>query len=278
MRIAVVGYGKMGRMIEAAAAERGHRTVLRIDPFAKDADFASLEAAAAAAKAAPGGVGSASALPESPDVAVEFTGPATAFGNLSALLALGVPAVVGSTGWHGRLAEAESLAADSGGSFLWSSNFSIGVNLLYRVAAYAASLFDGFGEYDVGGWEAHHNQKADSPSGTAVALVKKVLAAMDRKSVAVYDKLDRPPRPEELHFASLRVGAVPGTHTLVFDSSADSLEIVHTARSRDGFARGAIRAAEWLVGCPGAGAEAGAAKRGVHTMDEVLAELLPGTP
>jgi 4-hydroxy-tetrahydrodipicolinate reductase len=181
---------------------------------------------------------------------------------------------VGTTGWLDQLDDIAREVRGASSSLLWSSNFSLGVNLFYRIAAYAAALADPFAEYDVGGWEAHHNKKADSPSGTARTLVEKVLAAMTRKSAPVYDALDRPPRPEELHYASLRVGSVPGTHTLVFDSSADSIEITHTARSREGFARGAVRAAEWLVDCPGPGKAAGRPRSGVFTMDDVLAELL----
>ncbi len=259
MNIALVGYGRMGKMIEAAARERGHRIVARVDPMAPEgtafADVAGADLSAA-------------------DVAVEFTRPDTAAANIRGLAQKRLPTVVGTTGWLDQLDDITREIQSASSSLLWSANFSLGVNLFYRVAAYAAALADPFAEYDVGGWEAHHNKKADSPSGTARTLVEKVLAGMTRKSVAVYDTLDRPPRPEELHYPSLRVGAVPGTHTLIFDSSADSIEITHTARSREGFARGAVRAAEWLVRCPGPGQAAGGPRSGVFTMDDVLAELL----
>jgi len=259
MKIALVGYGRMGKMIETAALERGHRIVALVDPMAPEgtafADVAGADLSAA-------------------DVAVEFTRPDTAAANIRALAQKHLPTVVGTTGWLDQLEDIAREVRGASSSLLWSSNFSLGVNLFYRIAAYAAALADPFAEYDVGGWEAHHNKKADSPSGTARTLVEKVLAAMTRKSTPVYDALDRPLRPEELHYASLRVGTVPGTHTLIFDSSADSIEITHTARSREGFARGAVRAAEWLVNCPGPGQAAGRPRSGVFTMDDVLAELL----
>ena len=249
MRIALIGYGKMGRMIEAAAVGRGHSIVARIDPFAKDADSPDIASCAALSGA---------------EVAVEFTKPDTALANIEALAARGLPVVVGTTGWHASLDRAKSAVEKASTALLWSSNYSLGVNLFYRIAECAARLMDPFSEYDVGGWEAHHNKKADSPSGTAKALVERVLAEMTRKTVPVYETLEhRPPAPQELHFPSLRVGSVPGTHTLFFDSAADSIELTHTARSREGFALGAVRAAEWLAG-----------KRGVFTMDDVLADML----
>jgi 4-hydroxy-tetrahydrodipicolinate reductase len=199
------------------------------------------------------------------DVAVEFTRPDTAVENIRALLERGIPTVTGTTGWYDQLSQIEKLVKEKNGAFLWSSNYSLGVNLFYRIAAFAAKLADPFPEYDVGGWEFHHNKKVDSPSGTAKILVEKVLGAMTRKKKAVWEKLDRPPAPEELHFPSLRVGSMPGVHALCFDSPADTIEITHTGRSRDGLALGAIVAAEWLVTSAGPG---------VHTMDDVMEAIL----
>jgi 4-hydroxy-tetrahydrodipicolinate reductase len=184
---------------------------------------------------------------------------------MRALIERRIPVVVGTTGWQDHLEEIRCAVEAAGTSLLWASNFSLGVNLFYRIAVYAARLMDPFSEYDVGGWEAHHNKKADSPSGTARTLVEGVLAQMSRKTTPVWETLDRPPKAEELHYPSLRVGAMPGVHTLIFDSPADTIEITHTARNREGFAAGALRATEWLVrrrGC------------GVFTMDDVLAEIL----
>jgi 4-hydroxy-tetrahydrodipicolinate reductase len=265
MNIALIGYGKMGVMVESVARERGHTVVAKVDPFAfaggsKDPIlYADIASAAKLADA---------------DVAVEFTRPDTALGNIKALSQRKLPTVVGTTGWHASLPAVEALVRESGSALLWSSNFSLGVNLFYRIAAYAARLADPFAEYDVGGWEAHHNKKADSPSGTAKTLVERVLAEMTRKKTAQWETLDRPPAPEELHYPSLRLGSIPGTHTLFFDSPADTIEITHTARSREGFARGAVRAAEWLVCCPGPGAPGVPSRKGVFTMDDALAEIL----
>lgn len=256
----------MGRMVEAAARERGHGISVLVDPYAAASNVGSIPAFS--------DINSAAGDLRKADVAVEFTMPETALKNIRTLAVLRVPVVVGTTGWHGSLSEALDAVAASGSSLLWSSNFSLGVNLFYRIAAHAAHLADLFPEYDVGGWEAHHNRKADSPSGTAKSLVERVLASMTRKKVPVWETLNRPPAPEELHYPSLRVGAVPGTHSLFFDSTADTIELSHTARSREGFARGAVRAAEWLVSCPGAGAAAGSARPGVFTMDDVLADIL----
>jgi 4-hydroxy-tetrahydrodipicolinate reductase len=253
-------------MIEAAARERGHRITAVVDPCYQDipasgaALYKTIEEA--------GQLGGA-------DLAVEFTRPGTAAENLKTLAKQGVPAVTGTTGWYGRLEEVKQAVEASGSSLLWSSNFSLGVNFFYRIAAFAAALADAVPEYDAGGWEAHHNKKADSPSGTAKILAEKVLARMKRKTKAVFETLDRPPAAAEFHYPSLRVGSTPGIHTLIFDSPADTIEITHTARNREGFALGAVRAAEWLVSCPGPGKPAGSRRRGIFTMDDVLAGLWP---
>jgi 4-hydroxy-tetrahydrodipicolinate reductase len=266
MRIALIGYGKMGKLLEAKAAERGHSITAVVDPLA------------AGSAAILSGVGIAktideAGLDEKADLAIEFTRPDTAPGNIRTLAGKKIPLVTGTTGWYGELPGLTQAVEAAGASLLWASNFSLGVHIFYRIAAYAAALADPFPEYDVGGLEAHHNKKADSPSGTAKILVEKVLARMTRKKRAVWDTLDGPPAPEVIHFPSLRAGSLPGTHSLFFDSPADTIEITHTARNREGFAAGALRAAEWLVNCPGPGAPAGKARRGVFTMDDVLDEI-----
>ncbi len=268
MNIALVGYGKMGRMIEAAALERGHVIVARVDPFDPKADAKDIASCAVlyAKSDSTSDSKTDTKTGTKADVAIEFSRPDTAVPNMLALVERGIPVVVGTTGWYKQLPEVRAAVGKAGSSLLWSANYSLGVNLFYRIAAYAAKLADPFAEYDVGGWEAHHNKKADSPSGTAKTLVERVLAEMTRKKTPVYETLDRPPAAEELHYPSLRVGAVPGTHSLFFDSSADTIELTHTARSREGFARGAVRAAEWLA--------AAGTRRGVFTMDDVLADLL----
>jgi len=264
MNIALIGYGKMGHMIEAAALERQHRIVAYVDPVAfassgSDRGFASVQEMLASGIEI--------------DVAIEFTRPDTAVPNIERLVRARIPVVVGTTGWYDAVPEVTKLVAEQKASLLWSSNFSIGVQLFFRLASVAAKLFNEYEEYDVGGFEAHHNKKADSPSGTAKTLVERVLKELNRKKIPVYETLDRPPKPEELHFPSLRMGSVPGTHSLFFDSTADTIELTHTARSREGFARGAVRAAEWLIGCTGPGSPGTQQRVGVFTMDDVLAHI-----
>jgi 4-hydroxy-tetrahydrodipicolinate reductase len=293
MNIVIIGYGKMGKIIENLALEQGDRLIAAVDPLVKGGKTLSgaalyrsvpemvlecpAEGAGAAADGADtAGAGNAAGAADAGSrlAALEFTGPGTAPDNIRALAERGIPVVCGSTGWLDRLEELKAVVRAAGSSLLWASNFSLGVNLFYRIAAFAAKLADPFPEYDVAGYEVHHNKKADSPSGTAKTLAELVIKNMGRKTTAVYEALNRPPGPEELHYASLRLGAVPGIHRLVFDSPADTIEITHSARNREGLAVGALRAARWLLRCPGPGQEAGEARRGIFTMDDVLAEIL----
>ncbi|MDR2758335.1 MAG: 4-hydroxy-tetrahydrodipicolinate reductase [Spirochaetaceae bacterium] len=272
MNIALIGYGKMGRLIEQEALNRGHRITAVIDPYAAPVETRSgvpLERVFPDPAEAENAEGLTKA-----DVAIEFTRPDKTVENIKTLSRRKLPVVAGTTGWYDRLEEVTKIITDSHASLLWSSNFSLGVNLFYRIAAYAAAVMDPFKEYDVGGLETHHNKKADSPSGTAKTLVEQVLARMTRKTQAVWDTLNRPPRPEELHFPSLRIGSVPGIHSLFFDSPADTIEITHTARNREGFALGALQAAEWLVSYTGPEQDTLSPRLGVFTMDDVLKDIL----
>jgi 4-hydroxy-tetrahydrodipicolinate reductase len=262
----------MGKMVEAVSLARGHRIVTILDPLV-----------------CPG----AAYEPEKADVLIEFSGPAAAVDNIKAAVMAGKAVVSGSTGWRERFPEVSDAVERAGTALLWASNFSLGVNLFYRIAAYAARQFDPFGDYRLGGLEVHHDRKLDSPSGTAKTLMERVLAARKQKERVRWDGPAAPPEavsrdesiprgeaaPGTIHFASLRCGSVPGTHSLYFDSPADTVEITHTARNREGFASGAVIAAEWLAGCSGPGTPAGAAfpggRRGVFTMDDVLKDILP---
>jgi 4-hydroxy-tetrahydrodipicolinate reductase len=262
MKIAIIGYGKMGKMVEQAAIAQGHTITAIVEPLAKETSIPSgvpvyREIAGA------GDLGGAEA-------AIEFTQPDTALANIKALAQKKIPSVIGTTGWYKQLDEARQAVEQAGSALIWASNFSIGVNIFYRIAWYAAQLADSFPEYDVGGFESHHNKKLDSPSGTAKTLVDGVLARIGRKETAVWETLDRRPLPGEIHFPSLRLGSVPGTHSLFFDSPADTIEITHTARSREGFALGAVRAAQWLLS-PG---EAAGSRNGIFTMDDMLKDIL----
>ena len=261
MNIAIIGYGKMGKMIEQIACENGHTITAVVDPVATGNSFLTGLR-----------IGKNIAEAENLDIAdtaIEFSQPAAAAANIKALAERKISTVAGTTGWYNQMDEIKRAVEAAGSALIWSSNFSIGVNLFYRIAWYAAKLVDAFPEFDIGGFEAHHNKKLDSPSGTAKALVGGVLARVERKKKAVWETLDRRPEPEELHFPSLRIGAVPGQHSLFFDSSADTIEISHTARNREGFALGAIRAAQWLAS-PGPSGT----RRGIFTVDEMLQDIL----
>ncbi|HCC37551.1 MAG TPA: 4-hydroxy-tetrahydrodipicolinate reductase [Treponema sp.] len=260
MNLAIIGYGKMGKMIEKAALEKGHKITAIIDPLLTDpATLLGTEIYNSVEKA--GNLNNA-------DAAIEFTTPGTAVENIKALAKIKMPMVIGTTGWHDQLDEVTKAVDAAGTSLIWSSNFSMGVNVFYRVAWYATKLLDSFPEFDIGGFETHHNSKLDSPSGTAKTLVNGVLARSKRKKKAVWEKLDRKPEPDELHFSSLRVGSVPGTHSLFFDSPADTIEITHTARNRESLVAGAIRAAVWLAD------SSGGKRQGVFTIDDMLKDIL----
>ena len=254
MNIALIGYGKMGKMIEQAACAQGHSITVIVDPFAANASS---------------GIKINKTIAEadfkSVDAAIEFTQPDTAVANIIALAEKKIPTVAGTTGWHNHVEEVSNAVEKANTSLLWATNFSIGVNLFYRIAWFAAELANKFTEYDVGGFESHHNKKIDSPSGTAKTLAIGVLSRIDRKKKIVWEMMKDKPQADELHFPSLRLGSVPGTHSLFFDSPADTIEITHTARNREGFAFGAIQAAQWLTAKE---------RRGVFTIDDMLKELI----
>ena len=258
MNIALIGFGKMGKLLEARAQEAGGKVRAIVDPYISIEKsplgtpvFKSLKAI--------------KEFGDSLDLAIEFTRPDTAVENLLFLAQEKIPTVTGTTGWYDKLPEVSAAVKAAGTSLFWAPNYSLGMNLFYRVAAYAAEIFDPFPEYDAGGMEIHHNKKADSPSGTARAIAEIVLDKMSRKQKAVYEKLDRPPAADEFHFASLRVGTVPGVHSICFDSPADTVELIHTLRNREGLVSGALMAAEWLCS---------EKRSGVFSMDDMLADIL----
>lgn len=238
MKIALVGYGKMGHMLEATAKSFGHEVVATIDSFVDDASCkVSIGDKEALVKAV---------LDSGAEGVIEFTHPDSVMSNIEALLPTKLPIVVGTTGWNDKKDYVNNLASECDGSIMTSANFSIGVNLFYKIVEEASKLINAFDEYDVALWEMHHNQKADSPSGTAIDIAKKVLLGMKKKTEIVTDAFHEKPKANELHVSSTRCGSVPGTHTVYFDSNADTIELTHTARSRQGFANGAVHALENL--------------------------------
>jgi 4-hydroxy-tetrahydrodipicolinate reductase len=258
MKIAIIGYGKMGKMVEQTALEQGHSIAAIVDPEAYEKKLSTGTPLYHSISDA-GDLGGAEAV-------IEFTRPDTVLANINALAEKQIPSVIGTTGWYDQLEQARQAVLTADAALIWASNFSLGVNIFNRIAWYAAALVNSFPEYDAGGFETHHNKKLDSPSGTAKTLVEGVLARIGRKEKAVWETMNRRPDSRELHFPSLRVGSVPGQHTLLFDSPADTIEITHTARSREGFAAGAVRAAAWLI--------SSRTRKGFFTIDDMLKEVL----
>ncbi len=220
MNLALVGYGKMGRMLDQLAPQAGFSVTAKLD------------------------VGDDLAGAKGADVAIEFTQPEAAVANIERLAALAVPVVCGTTGWFGELTRVRETVERAGTALVWSPNFSIGVNVFTRLAAEASKLLANEVEYGAWAWEIHHSTKKDAPSGTLLKLVQAMKSAGYERPIDV---------------SSSRAGAHPGTHEIGFDSTADTITLRHTARSREGFARGALKAAKWIAG-----------KRGVFEFSEVL--------
>jgi 4-hydroxy-tetrahydrodipicolinate reductase len=218
-KLAIVGYGKMGRLIEQLAPEYGFTVTARVDV---DRDE-SLQGA---------------------DVAVEFSVPASVISNVAKIAELGIPMVVGTTGWLEHLDEVKAIVAKHDSALVWSPNFSVGMNIFSRLVAEAASLFQNEKEYGAWAWEIHHSTKKDAPSGSLLKLVERMHASGFNLAIDA---------------SSNRAGAHPGTHEIGFDSAADTVTLRHTARSREGFARGALKAAQWVIG-----------RKGCHEFSDVL--------
>jgi 4-hydroxy-tetrahydrodipicolinate reductase len=236
MKIALIGYGKMGHMIEEMAQQRGHEIVLRIRSN-NTQDFTQQGIAHA-------------------DAAIEFTGPDSAWENVKKCLDFGIPVVSGSTGWNDQLKAAENYCREKNGSFLHASNFSIGVNIFFEVNQLLAKLMEGQTDYDVTVKEIHHTQKKDAPSGTAVSLAEQILSPLSRKKKWV----NRPAAsPAELSIISERIDPAAGTHEIRYSSDVDDIAIIHTAHNRKGFALGALSAAEYISD-----------KKGIFSMKDVL--------
>lgn len=230
MKIALIGYGKMGHIIECIALERGHEIVSKVDVDNQE-EFES-EAFASA------------------DVAIEFTVPAKAVENYRKSWAAGVPVVSGTTGWNSVLPELKEEIAANGYTLFWASNFSLGVNLFFELNKRLAQMMNRYTNYDVAMTEIHHTEKKDAPSGTAITLAEGILENLDRKSEWVLVDSQQSTVNSQLGIEALREGKVPGTHIVKYDSAVDSITIKHEAKSREGFALGAVVAAEFLVGKP----------------------------
>lgn len=233
MKIILLGYGKMGKTIERIALNRGHQISARID-VENQHELLALEG----------------------DVAIEFSHPEAAFHNVKHTIEQGIPVVCGTTGWLSRKKEIEDLCHTHNGTFFYASNYSLGVNIFFKLNEHLARIMHNFTEYDVEMDEIHHAEKKDAPSGTAITLAEGVMKHLPRKKQWVNDNSDA---PEDLVIKSFRIDQVPGTHVVKYASAIDDIEIKHTAHSREGFAKGAVLVAEWLRD-----------KKGVLTMDDFL--------
>lgn len=231
MKIALIGYGKMGQMIEKMAIAAGHSVVARIT--SQSWDLAAIQSA---------------------DVCIEFTNPESAIANIKRIAELKKNVIIGTTGWYDKLDIVQSIVQDNKIGLLYGSNFSVGIYLFMKILNQASRLMNSFEEYDIAGIEYHHNKKKDSPSGTAREIASIIEMNVDRI--------------DTLPLTSVRCGSIPGTHTILFDSPCDTISMTHEARNREGFAKGALLAAQWI-----------SVKTGVYTFDECMKEhlrLFPG--
>ena len=230
MKIALFGYGKMGKMIEKIALERNHTIVAKVDVDTVDIDFSEM------------------------DVAIDFSMPSAAYGNLTKCFENGVPVISGTTGWLDKYDDAVAICKKNKGAFIYASNFSLGVNVFFELNEYLAKMMKNLDQYNVSMEEIHHTQKLDEPSGTAITLAEGII---NNTNYSAW-KLENAPAGE-IPIVSKRIGTTPGTHSIDYSSKVDSIEIKHTAHNREGFALGAVIAAEWIVG-----------KTGIFSMKDVL--------
>ncbi len=231
MKIALLGYGKMGKTIEQIALQKGHEIVLIVDENTKDYDITLA------------------------DVAIDFSIPTVAFANISNCLNNNVPVVSGTTGWLDKFNEAIELCNKKKSGFIYASNFSLGVNIFFELNEYLAKMMSNLSQYQISMEEIHHTQKLDEPSGTAITLAEGIIKHTNKNNWS----LNVTNNENEVPIVAKRIAGIPGTHSVEYKSSVDTIDIKHTAHNRDGFALGAVIAAEWLVG-----------KTGVYTMKDVL--------
>ena len=236
MRVAIIGYGKMGHEIEQVLLSRGHSVALIIDQ--ENAHDLCAEKLAEV------------------DVAIEFTTPTTAYSNVRTCIECGTPVVSGTTGWHDKLEELQALCREKGSSMIWSSNYSLGVNITFRLNRYLAELMNRFDAYNIDIEEIHHTQKKDAPSGTAISLANDIIARVERKQRWLNEPTEE---ADAIAITSLREGTVPGTHTVTYTSEDDKIEVRHTLFSRRALALGAVVAAEFI-----------APRKGVFTIDDLF--------
>lgn len=230
MRIALFGYGKMGKMIEQIAVQRGHVISAKVDIDTETIDYYDF------------------------DVAIDFSTPASAFQNITSCFEHGIPVIAGTTGWLDKYEEAVKLCEKKKSAFIYASNFSLGVNIFFELNATLAAMMKNLEQYSVSIEEIHHTQKLDAPSGTAISLARGIIEKTHYDDWVLQQQI-----PDKIPIRAIRDGEIPGTHTVSYESSVDTISIQHKAHNREGFALGAVIAAEWILG-----------KTGVFSMKDVL--------
>lgn len=230
MNIAIIGYGKMGQQIKKLSEAQGISIKSVIDPHVRETNYKEIN--------------EESML--NVEVCIDFSTPGSVVDNIRKVAKLKKNMVVGTTGWYDRINEAKKIVKSSNIGLIYASNFSVGVNVYFKIIENAAKIINKIVDFDVYGFELHHHQKIDSPSGTAKTIGEILIKNIERKNKVLFEKVDRKIKPDELHFASIRAGSFPGTHLVGFDSQADTIELKHIAKNREGFALGAVMAAQWI--------------------------------
>ena len=252
MKIAIVGYGRMGKMVHSIlSSSEEHSVTAIIDPESTDSDVTARKVCEETLS--------------TPDAVIEFSSPSAVLNNLEVYAHLQLPAVIGTTGWLDNLQEAENIAKGRN-PVIYSGNFSLGVAVFLHLVSEAGKLINRIPSYDVSVTEVHHREKADAPSGTALMAGERLLRTIDRKTGFQSGNPVGKTGKDKINISSSRTGYIPGIHTITIDGSADTIEIKYTARTREGFAEGAIKAAEWLIG----------KEPGLYTMDDFITNLIGG--
>lgn len=250
MRIGIAGYGQMGVVTRQTALARGHLVPTVIDPQSDAEEVTAKEL---------------TCLSPPLDVIIDFSSPQAVVNNIERYGKLKLAVVIGTTGWYEQMERVASIVKESGIGLIWSSNFSLGVNLFFQLVETAALLMNRFPQYDVLVHESHHRRKIDSPSGTAKMIGEILIDRLERKNTILDELPDRRIKDHELHLSSSRGGSIPGSHRVIFDSEVDTIVLEHNARSRCGFAEGAVRAAEWIYG-----------RNGLYTINDMMNSIIRG--
>ncbi len=250
MRIGIAGFGRMGKLIHRKALDKGHEVPVIIDPDSEDPAVTS---------------GQNASISTPVDVIIDFTHPDAVIKNIERYGELKIPAVIGTTGWYDLMGHVAEVVEKSGIGLIWSGNFSLGVNLFFRIVENAADMINRFEQYDAAIHEYHHRYKADSPSGTAEMLGEILLRKLEGKDVIINNLAGSKVESKELHISSTRAGSIPGIHQVIFDSDIDTITLEHRARNREGFAEGALLAAEWICG-----------RQGLYNINDMMQSIIGG--